>query len=101
MHIIKKRMTQLPGNRAIIEISFDVCRANEQATASDFTFKDYPELVIAVPVVNGLHNRLQLARQAIEIDSPHPANKLEPLPVETHLCRETRQCGMMCIAPEA
>lgn len=79
--------------------AFKIESRNKPLAVADPALEEQPELVVSVPVVNGINDWPQLARQPVDIDGAHVRNNFRPLPVEILRGREARE-RFAIVAPE-
>jgi hypothetical protein len=90
-HVVEQRLPQRGGDGTLLQIALEVEGTDEQAAGADVRLEDAAEPPVAVPVVNRLHDGLQLAWRAVEVHGSGAAGQLGPLPVAVALGREVRE----------
>ena len=79
---------ELPRGGTVFQVFRQVGSAHEQFAVANLAFEDQAEFAVRVPVVNRLHDRLQILRQIVQHDAARRRDNVLPLPVLKILRRE-------------
>jgi hypothetical protein len=100
-HVVEHRAAQLARDRARRQLALQVEGGHHQPPRPDLRLEQRAELVVAVPVVDRLHDGLQAARQAVQVHGARAVHQFGPLPVEVRGRREARQRRVLVVDQQA
>ena len=78
----------------------EVCHTDEQFAIAHLELKDESELMVALDIVNHLHDGPIVLACVVEHHGMARLNDGEPLPVGVHLCGEATEYGMLRITED-
>ena len=78
----------------------EIGHADEQFAVAHLELKDEAEFVVALDIVDHLHNGAIILTCIVEHHGMACLNDGEPLPVGMHLCGETTEDGMLWITED-